>query len=196
MKTAQQKLADLQPKVEAAREAYLVQLKRWTRLDNQARKLEEQIDSERAKGPIDIAWLLEDSHQITKAHFDARAAFLSRMGLSSSGFFANTGQVQVQIFMKEDDEAQYKRVMDGLNLVMPYLIPNPAMGGKVIDVLDWECGSYSDYKLVVREDGRVVLKDFRFQRGDAKPFVDLNEAVRWVQKNRPQDRPSRALEDY
>jgi hypothetical protein len=194
--TIEQKIAALEPKLASAREAHARTGAKVAAYHTLIRKLVEQRDAARAHSGLDLTWLLDMTSGQSEAKYNALKNFLWEDGarMMPSGYWQKEQQSCVQLYMKSGDTVQLDAVVGKLEKLLPHLAVVREFGGKIITILDYDCGSSASYMLRINDEGVVDVFDSRDRYGrtkysSEKVFSSLREGVEWVQQNRPADRP-------
>lgn len=188
--TDAEKLAEL----EAQRAAICKEIER---LGNQASKLYDEIsllkdkifERELAKTGEDN-WPLLLKEQDSMVAYRALGKALAKYEMMSSGYRPSTMQCAVKISLYKyapDRAAKLEKTFNGLQKILPYI--EPVDGWKIVDILESTLSESGSYNLYV---GEKVCELRKCSYGSERVIFKANsllEALEYIQKNHPYDRP-------
>ena len=119
---------------------------------------------------------------------------LAKFGMDTGSYNSETDQMVVHMSLKFNDADGLKLVHDGLNEVIPHIIPS--FGYKSIDIVDYtlsEHGSY-DFRIYEEQHNQFKLMITRWHRESLVYESDnLMDVLAYIQKHHHRDSPK---EDY
>lgn len=202
MKVKSQELLELERKADALREKLFPLQEELHTVCNLKRDLQEKEDEEYYKGltsdtpkeGVDWEELLSESGYDSQAKYKARdrvfQGFCSSYGgLQTSGYFPETEQVAVRVSMTHGDEQQLREVNKALSFLLPYLKPQKD-GAVHLGVFESTLSAHGVYTLKVKGDKVVLSKRTYGTEWDLKTFVELEDALEYVQKHHYYQGPS------
>ena len=141
--TLQSERQSIQNMMEGLREKSLV-------LFDQIESIKDQIAEQKIQQSNEPDWefLLKNDNG-TVAYNELKRQ-LEKFGLETGSYNPETNQMVVQISLKSNDSDGLHLAHDGLNEVIPHIIPS--FGYKSIDIVDYTLSEHGSYSLRVYED--------------------------------------------
>lgn len=192
--TPEQQLATLQSErqsiqnlIEGLRENSLA-------LFDQIESIKDQIADQKIQQSIKPDWefLLKNDNG-TVAYNELKRQ-LEKFGLETGSYNPETNQMVVKIALKSNDAYSLKLVHDGLNEVIPHIIPS--FGYKFIDIFEHTLSEHGSYSLRIyeKEHNQFKLMVTRWHRESVVYESDnLMDVLVYIQKHHHRDSPK---EDY
>lgn len=128
----------------------------------------------------DWEFILQADYHESFVHNRFRSEKLCSIGLRNLGFNSETEQTCIQIAMIKGDKVQFDKVINGLNIVIPFL-KDDKNGDLKIRIMEESLSYHSSYSLVInRKD-----KTFKVCRNNRsiKGFDNLEAAIAYIQEN-------------
>lgn len=148
----------------------------------------------KAPGLNRIAYLMEAydiSNPESSEKYKARDELLREFGFHSFGVWPDTNQSIVSIALTYRDENNFKKVITGINTLLPYIIP--AEERKRFQISRMQCDEYTTYELHVYEDRTEVVECGYRRYTEFKGT--LENALKYIQENHYYDGPERESYD-
>ena len=147
--TLESERQSIQNMVEGLREKSLT-------LFDQIESIKDQIAEQKIQqsGEPDWRFLLKNDNG-TVAYKELKRQ-LEKFGLETGSYNPETNQMVVQISLKSNDSDGLHLVHDGLNEVIPHIIPS--FGYKFIKIIDYTLSEHGSYNLRVYEDDAKSFK--------------------------------------
>ena len=186
--TLQSERQSIQNMMEGLREKSLV-------LFDQIEFIKDQIAEQKIQQSSEPDWefLLKNDNG-TVAYNELKRQ-LEKFGLETGSYNPETNQMVVQISLKFNDVDGLKLAHDGLNEVIPHIIPS--FGYKFIDIVDYTLSEYGSYSLRIyarRLRNQFKLMVTRWHRESVVYESDnLMDVLVYIQKHHHRDSPK---EDY
>lgn len=192
--TLEQQLATLQSErqsiqnvIEGLREKSFV-------LFDQIESIKNKITEQKIQQSIEPDWqfLLKNDNG-TVAYKELKQQ-LAKFGMDTGSYNSETDQMVVKISLKFNDADGLKLIHDGLNEVIPHIIPS--FGYKLIDIIEYTLSEHGVYHLRVYEEGHNQFKLMitRWHRESVVYESDnLMDVLAYIQKHHHRDDPK---EDY
>lgn len=163
-------------------------------LFDQIESIKDQIADQKIQQSIEPDWefLLKNDNG-TVAYNELKRQ-LEKFGLETGSYNPETNQMVVQISLKSNDVDGLKLAHDGLNEVIPHIIPS--FGYKSIKIIDHTLSEHGSYSLRVYEDDvkSFKLTVTRWHRESVVYESDnLMDVLAYIQKHHHRDSPK---EDY
>ena len=177
----------IQSVIEALRENSLA-------LFDQIQSIKDQIAEQKLQQSIKPDWefLLKNDNS-TVAYKELKQQ-LAKFGLETGSYNPETNQMVVQISLKSNDSDGLHLVHDGLNEVIPHIIPS--FGYKFIKIIDYTLSEHGSYNLRVYEDDAKSFKltvARRHRESVVYESDNLMDVLAYIQKHHHRDSPK---EDY
>lgn len=185
--TLESERQSIQSVIEALRENSLA-------LFDQIQSIKDQIAEQKLQQSIKPDWefLLKNDNG-TVAYKELKQQ-LAKFGLETGSYNPQTNQMVVQISLKSNDSDGLHLVHDGLNEVIPHIIPS--FGYKFIKIIDHTLSEHGSYGFRIYEEGhnRFKLMITRWHRESVVYESDnLMDVLVYIQKHHHSDDPK---EDY
>lgn len=181
--TLQSERQSIQDLVEGLREKSLA-------LFDQIESIKDQIAEQKIQQSIKPDWqflLKNDNGTVAYKELERQ---LKKFGLETGSYNPETNQMVVQISLKSNDVDGLKLAHDGLNEVIPHIIPS--FGYKFIKIIDHtlsEDGSYS-LRIYEKEHNQFKLMITRWHREAVVCKSDnLMDVLAYIQKHHHSDDP-------
>lgn len=163
-------------------------------LFDQIESIKDQIAEQKLQQSIKPDWefLLKDNNG-TVAYNELKRQ-LAKFGMDTGCYNPETHQMVVQIALNSNDFDGLHLVHDGLNEVIPHIIPS--FGYKSIDIIEYTLSEHGVYHLHVYEEGHNQFK-LMITRWHRESLVyesdNLMDVLAYIQKHHHRDSPK---EDY
>lgn len=181
----QDKLAIAKSELNVASEAMNVARVSYETAYTKYKKLFEQSEKLRLAKCSDITQLLDASTDSMALH-EKRRVFLDEMGLLSSGYFMESKQVCITIYLNKDECEDNEKARNGLKTILPYLIPikfKNTRTAKKVSILESTCAANGSYSLYIFDNGEVKLEHMAYGHPTYTNLGDLDAALKYVQEN-------------
>ena len=185
--TLQSERQSIQNMMEGLREKSLV-------LFDQIEFIKDQIAEQKIQQSSEPDWEFLLKNDNGAVAYNELKRQLEKFGLETGSYNPETNQMVVQISLKSNDVDGLKLAHDGLNEVIPHIIPS--FGYKFITVIDHTLSEYGSYSLHVYEDDvkSFKLTVTRWHRESVVYKSDnLMDVLAYIQKHHHRDSPK---EDY
>lgn len=128
----------------------------------------------------DWGYILQKKHYDSSVHRNFQEEKLFEIGLSTFGFNSETEQTCIHIGMIKGDKDQFEKVMNGLNIVLPFL-KDDKNGELTIHIMEESCAADGIYTLIInrKEKSFAIYINSHFR----KSFNTLEAAVLYIQEN-------------
>ena len=179
--TLQSERQSIQNMMEGLREKSLV-------LFDQIESIKDQIAEQKIQQSSEPDWeflLKNDNGTVAYKELERQ---LEKFGLETGSYYPETNQMVVQISLKSNDVDGLKLAHDGLNEVIPHIIPS--FGYKFIDIIDYTLSEHGSYSLRVYEDDvkSFKLTVTRWHRESVVYESDnLMDVLAYIQKHHHRD---------
>lgn len=153
--TLEQQLVTLESERQSIRDLMEGLREQSLTLFDRIESIKDQIAEQKIQQSIEPDWeflLKNDNGTVSYKELKRQ---LEKFGLETGSYNPETNQMVVQISLKSNDSDGLHLVHDGLNEVIPHIIPS--FGYKFIDIIDYTLSEHGSYSLRVYEN-------------DAKPF--------------------------
>jgi len=179
--TLQSERQSIQDLVEGLREKSLA-------LFDQIESIKDQIAEQKIQQSIKPDWQFLLKNDNGTVAYEELKQQLAKFGIGTRSYNPETNQMVVQISLKSNDADGLKLVHDGLNEVIPHIIPK--FGYKFIDIFEHtlsEDGSYSLY-IYEKEHNQFKLMITRWHRESVVYESDnLMDVLAYIQKYHHRD---------
>ena len=192
--TLEQQLATLQSERQSIQDLAEGLREKSLALFDQIESIKNQIAEQKIQQSNEPDWqfLLKNDNG-TVAYKELKQQ-LAKFGMDTGSYNPETNQMVVQISLNSNDFDGLHLVHDGLNEVIPHIIPS--FGYKFIDIIDYalsEHGSYS-FRIYEEEHTQFKLMVTLWHRELVVYESDnLMDVLAYIQKHHPRDSPK---EDY
>ena len=181
--TLEQQLATLQSERQSIQDLVEGLREKSLALFDQIESIKDQIAEQKIQQSIKPDWefLLKNDNG-TVAYKELKQQ-LAKFGLETGSYNPETNQMVVQISLKSNDSDGLHLVHDGLNEVIPHIIPS--FGYKFITVIDHTLSEYGSYSLRIYEEqhNQFKLMDTRWHRESVVYESDnLMDVLVYIQK--------------
>ena len=192
--TLEQQLAVLESERQSIRDLMEGLREKSLTLFDQIESIKDQIANQKIQQSIEPDWeflLKNDNGAVAYKELKRQ---LAKFGMDTGSYNPETNQMVVQISLKSNDSDGLHLVHNGLNEVIPHIIPS--FGYKFIDIIEYtlsEHGSYS-FRIYEEEHNQFKLMVTRWHRESVVYESDnLMDVLVYIQKHHHRDSPK---EDY
>jgi len=155
--------------------------KEMVRLYHVNQKLQNEIDKiKTASEKLDWAFILECHINDSTVHHDYRNKILSSLGISSCGYCMATQQAAIQIAMTKGDPENYKRILLGLQTVLPHL-KSDKEDEIHIHILERNLSAGGSWSIAINREESTF--DILHSDRSRAVFGTLEQALKYVQEN-------------
>ena len=192
--TLEQQLATLESERQSIRDLMEGLREKSLVLFDQIESIKDQIAEQKIQQSSEPDWeflLKNDNGTVAYKELERQ---LEKFGLETGSYYPETNQMVVQISLKSNDVDGLKLAHDGLNEVIPHIIPS--FGYKFIDIIDYTLSEHGSYSLRVYENDVKPFKltVTRWHRESVVYESDnLMDVLVYIQKHHHRDSPK---EDY
>ena len=188
--TLEQQLATLESERQSIQSVIEALRKNSLTLFDQIQSIKDQIAEQKLQQSIKPDWefLLKNDNG-TVAYKELKQQ-LAKFALETGSYNPETNQMVVQISLKSNDSDGLHLVHDGLNEVIPHIIPS--FGYKFIKIIDHTLGEHGSYYFRIYEEGhnRFKLMITRWHRESVVYESDnLMDVLVYIQKHHHSDDP-------
>lgn len=192
--TLEQQLAALESERQSIRDLMEGLRENSLVLFDQIESIKDQIADQKIQQSIKPDWefLLKNDNG-TVAYNELKRQ-LEKFGLETGSYNPETNQMVVQISLKSNDSDGLHLAHDGLNEVIPHIIPS--FGYKFIDIIDYTLSEHGSYNLRVYEDDAKSFKltvTLWHRELVVYESDNLMDVLTYIQKHHHRDSPK---EDY
>ena len=186
--TPEQQLATLQSERQSIQNLMEGLRENSLALFDQIESIKDQIAEQKLQQSIKPDWefLLKNDNG-TVAYNELKRQ-LEKFGLETGSYNPETNQMVVQISLKSNDSDGLHLAHDGLNEVIPHIIPT--FGYKYINIIDYTLSEHGSYSLRVYEDDvkSFKLTVTRWHRESVVYESDnLMDVLTYIQKHHHRD---------
>ena len=192
--TLEQQLATLESERQSIRDLMEGLREKSLVLFDQIESIKDQIAEQKIQQSSEPDWeflLKNDNGTVAYKELERQ---LEKFGLETGSYYPETNQMVVQISLKSNDVDGLKLAHDGLNEVIPHIIPS--FGYKFIKIIDHTLSEHGSYGFRIYEEGhnRFKLMITRWHRESVVYESDnLMDVLVYIQKHHHRDSPK---EDY
>ena len=192
--TLEQQLATLQSERQSIQDLAEGLREKSLALFDQIQSIKDQIAEQKIRQSIKPDWEFLLKNDNGTVAYEELKQQLAKFGMDTGSYNPETDQMVVQISLKSNDVDGLKLVHDGLNEVIPHIIPK--FGYKFIDIFEHtlsEHGSYC-FRIYEEEHNQFKLMVTRWHRESVVYESDnLMDVLAYIQKHHHRDSPK---EDY
>ena len=192
--TLEQQLSALESERQSIRDLMEGLREKSLTLFDQIESIKDQIADQKIQQSIKPDWeFLLKNNNGTVAYKELERQ-LEKFGLETGSYNPETNQMVVQISLKSNDSDGLHLVHDGLNEVIPHIIPS--FGYKFIKIIDYTLSEHGSYSFRIYEEGynQFKLMTTRWHRESVVYESDnLMDVLAYIQKHHHRDSPK---EDY
>lgn len=192
--TLEQQLATLQSERQSIQDLAEGLREKSLALFDQIQSIKDQIAEQKIRQSIKPDWEFLLKNDNGTVAYEELKQQLAKFGMDTGSYNPETDQMVVQISLKSNDVDGLKLVHDGLNEVIPHIIPS--FGYKFIDIFEHTLGEHGSYRLRIYEEEHNQFK-LMINRWHREPVVyesdNLMDVLAYIQKHHHRDSPK---EDY
>ena len=192
--TLEQQLATLQSERQSIQDLVEGLREKSLALFDQIESIKDQIAEQKIQQSIKPDWEFLLKNDNGTVAYEELKQQLAKFGMDTGSYNPETDQMVVQISLKSNDVDGLKLVHDGLNEVIPHIIPS--FGYKFIDIFEHTLGEHGSYRLRIYEEEHNQFK-LMINRWHREPVVyesdNLMDVLAYIQKHHHRDSPK---EDY
>lgn len=153
--------------------------------------LNEESMARKLAAENDISLILQAIPE-TKAGYNRYVSLLTEYGLCHGGYWAATNQRAVKVRFKKQDCDKNRKQIEGLKLLLPYILPIPEVkdekdkilvGCKPVDIFEHTLSEGGVYQFYVRPDNTVILSFTRYYRTTYTEIGDFDAAMKYIQQH-------------
>lgn len=133
----------------------------------------------------DWGWILEEDQFDTDVKKKLRDKKLSKLGISSNGFYPEIKQTALRVSLIRGDKTSYLKTVKALKTILPYLRPLPEDGVKHVQIFEGNLASRGVYEMLIRGNaGSIIIQRTVYSQLEIiKKFKSLESAVKYIQEN-------------
>ena len=157
-------------------------------LFDQIESIKDQIAEQKLQQSIKPDWEFLLKNNNGTVSYNELKRQLAKFGLETGSYNPETNQMVVQISLKSNDSDGLHLAHDGLNEVIPHIIPT--FGYKYINIIDYTLSEHGSYSLRVYEDDvkSFKLTVTRWHRESVVYESDnLMDVLAYIQKHHHRD---------
>ena len=186
--TPEQQLATLQSERQSIQNLIEGLREKSLALFDQIESIKDQIAEQKIQQSNEPDWEFLLKNDNGTVSYNELKRQLAKFGLETGSYNPETNQMVVQISLKSNDVDGLKLAHDGLNEVIPHIIPS--FGYKSIDIVDYtlsEHGSY-DFRIYEEQHNQFKLMITRWHRESLVYESDnLMDVLAYIQKHHHRD---------
>ena len=187
--TLEQQLAALESERQSIRDLMEGLREKSLTLFDQIESIKDQIADQKIQQSIKPDWEFLLKNNNGTVSYNELKRQLAKFGMDTRCYNSETDQMVVQISLKYNDSDGLHLAHDGLNEVIPHIIPS--FGYKSIDIVDYtlsEHGSYS-FRIYEEQHNQFKLMITRWHRESLVYESDnLMDVLAYIQKHHHRDR--------
>ena len=192
--TLEQQLATLESERQSIRDLMEGLREKSLALFDQIESIKDQIAEQKIQQSSEPDWEFLLKNDNGAVAYNELKRQLEKFGLETGSYNPETNQMVVQIALNSNDVDGLKLAHDGLNEVIPHIIPS--FGYKFITVIDHTLSEYGSYSLRIYEEqhNQFKLMVTRWHRESVVYESDnLMDVLAYIQKHHHRNSPK---EDY
>lgn len=170
--------------VDDARAAFSQAFKNWNALNEESMTRKLAVED-------DISLILQAIPK-TKVGYNRYVSLLTEYGLYHGGCWNATNQRAVSVRFKKQDCDKNLKQIEGLKLLLPYILPIPEVkdekdkilvGCKPVDIFEHTLSEDGVYQFYVRPDNTVILSFTRYYHTTYTEIGDFDVAMKYIQQH-------------